>query len=406
VIVVLAALLMVFLLGMCAFAIDLGVISLARTELQNAADSAALAGSNALPTGGVSAATAAAEQVIGANTVVGGTIPFNASQDLVFGTYDDQTMTFTPYAGSGTPNSMQVNLQMSQARGNALKLFFANVLSTKSASIAAGANIQANARATKTIMNCGPFVGLNYVNISGGSYTDSFNSTFGPYTTRTSANVNGHVCSNGNISITGTGAYIWGDAHPGPKCSVSTGGSAYVSGSRTALTAKLNEPAVNFGSSATVNNNNTVGNSTAGTPALDGSGNFALPAGAAITLQPGVYYFQTLSMLSGATINLVGATDIYVVGDVSMAGCSIVNPTGKAANCRLYSTGTTVSGGGGATFYGVVYAPTADITWNGSSDTFGMIVGNSLTLEGGGGFHYDEALSAMLTIQGSNYLVQ
>jgi len=48
---VLVALLIVFIIGICAFAIDLGYIMLVRTELQNAADSGALAGAGAMVQG-------------------------------------------------------------------------------------------------------------------------------------------------------------------------------------------------------------------------------------------------------------------------------------------------------------------------------------------------------------------
>ena len=48
---VLVALLIVFIIGICAFAIDLGYIMVVRTELQSAADSAALAGAGAMVEG-------------------------------------------------------------------------------------------------------------------------------------------------------------------------------------------------------------------------------------------------------------------------------------------------------------------------------------------------------------------
>jgi uncharacterized protein YegL len=51
VVVVLAAVMLVIMLGMIAFAVDLGVITVARTELQTAADAAALAGVAKLPQG-------------------------------------------------------------------------------------------------------------------------------------------------------------------------------------------------------------------------------------------------------------------------------------------------------------------------------------------------------------------
>jgi hypothetical protein len=249
-------------------------------------------------------------------------------------------------------------------------------------------------------------VGLKSVNITGGSYTDSYNSSAGPYGSRSSANQKGHVCSNGNIGTAGSGGYVWGDAHPGPSGTLSCGSNTYVSGGKTKLNTSINEPAVSLGNVASVNNNNLVGNGTSGNPALDGSGNFNPQWGDTVTLAPGVYYFHSLTLSGGATIILTGATEIYVVGDVSMGGGSVVNPSSKPADFKLFSTGSNVVMGGGADFYGIVYAPTADISWSGASDFFGMILGNSLTLGGGGGFHYDEALNSMLTKQGINHLVQ
>jgi hypothetical protein len=39
-----------------------------------------------------------------------------------------------------------------------------------------------------------------------------------------------------------------------------------------------------------------------------------------------------------------------------------------------------------------VYAPEASVKFTGNSDSFGAFVANDLTINGGAGFHYDEAL--------------
>ena len=57
--------------------------------------------------------------------------------------------------------------------------------------------------------------------------------------------------------------------------------------------------------------------------------------------------------------------------------------------------------------HAVVYAPTADISLTGgNSDFFGMLVGASLTLSGGGGLHADTALSGTSSTTRKGALVQ
>src|SRR6476661_2659849 len=69
-VIVLAAVLMTILVGMVAFAIDCGVITLAHTQLQNAADAGALAGAATL-SGGPCVAQTAAQTAAQANSVGG-----------------------------------------------------------------------------------------------------------------------------------------------------------------------------------------------------------------------------------------------------------------------------------------------------------------------------------------------
>ncbi len=73
-------------------------------------------------------------------------------------------------------------------RGNAMSMFFGRIFGVNSA------DASAQATATSSSVNCGPFIGLNWVTIRGGSYTDSYNSDDGPYS-RSFAGNHGHVCS-------------------------------------------------------------------------------------------------------------------------------------------------------------------------------------------------------------------
>lgn len=398
---VLAALMMTFLVGMVAFAIDCGVITLARTQLQNAADAAAMAGAAALSSG-VSSTQTAAQAAAQANTVGGASVSLVTAQDIEFGTWDKAALTFTVLTGSAqaNANAIRVTCKVDQSRGNALHLFFAPIFGLSSA------NVSAQAIATGSSINCGPFIGTESVTISGGSYTDSYDSGSGAYSAGT-AGQQGHVCSNGKISLSGGSTVVKGDAHPGPGKTVDASGGSYVVGSTTPLDSALNEPAVDPGDAATVNDNGSVPNSAQIKDPLDNSGKFTLSGGDSVALAPGTYYFSSLTLSGGSSISITGKTIFYVTGDVNVSGGSILNSTQLPVNCQLYGMGTKVVLSGSSQWYGVVYAPTADVTRSGgSSDFFGMIVGKKLTLSGGGGCHYDQALGSLTGASSGTQIVQ
>src|SRR6185312_10943663 len=92
------------------------------------------------------------------------------AQDIALGTWDKTALTFTPLTGSAqsSANAVRVTCLVNQSRSNALRLFFAPIFGLSSS------NVSAQAIATGSSVNCGPFIGLNGVTISGGSYTDSY----------------------------------------------------------------------------------------------------------------------------------------------------------------------------------------------------------------------------------------
>ncbi len=119
--IVLTALLLVFVFVMLSFAIDLGYIAVVQTELQNAADSAALAGA-AATTEGTSSALAEANKFIGLN-VAGGRAIDETEATVRFGRWDTTTRAFTET--SLDPSAIEVILNR-QNQG----LFFARVIGT------------------------------------------------------------------------------------------------------------------------------------------------------------------------------------------------------------------------------------------------------------------------------------
>jgi hypothetical protein len=87
----------------------------------------------------------------------------------------------------------------------------------------------------------------------------------------------------------------------------------------------------------------------------------------------------------------------YVEDDITVSGSSFNNRSNVASNLMIYgvnpSSGTqklTVSGSGN--FIGIIEAPKFDINVSGGASLSGAFIGNTLTVSGSGGVHYDEAL--------------
>ncbi len=140
-IVVLAAFLLVGLLGVIAFATDLGYIYLVKTQLQAAADAAALAGAAnmAYPDTAVSDAKkyAALNKAGGVTVTLSGT-------DVEFGIWNTSTRIFTP-SNDQSGNAMRITVRRNDATGGN-SLFFAKIFGKKSFETSAQAIAMANPR--------------------------------------------------------------------------------------------------------------------------------------------------------------------------------------------------------------------------------------------------------------------
>jgi Flp pilus assembly protein TadG len=153
-IVPLAAIMLVVLLAFVALGVDLGYIAAVESQLQNAADSAALAGASQLLDPGFlqgmpnqAAAThsamdnARAQAQLFAQDNSGGGVPLsldpnngnNASGDIVVGYIANPSNRTSPLIPSGAntgniPNSVQVLVHRDNVRNGSLSLFFARIL--------------------------------------------------------------------------------------------------------------------------------------------------------------------------------------------------------------------------------------------------------------------------------------
>ena len=140
---VLAAVFMVVLIGMIAFAVNIGYMGVVRTQLQTAADSAALAaaGSSNLTQAQM---VAVAQQFANANQVGGRAVQLSAN-DVQFGTWNATSRTFTPAAGIAT--AVKVTVRTNSSSGGATSLFFGRLFGLASVNQQASAVAAVN-RAT------------------------------------------------------------------------------------------------------------------------------------------------------------------------------------------------------------------------------------------------------------------
>ena len=144
IIAVLAAVLFIVMLGVVAFAVDVGYIAMVKTQLQAAADSAALAAagsSNLSQSGMVQVGQAFAQY----HQVAGRSVVLNAG-DVEFGTWDTASKTFAPLTNGQLGTAVRVTVSVDAAHGGNAGLFFGRVLGVNSVGSTASAVAMVNPR--------------------------------------------------------------------------------------------------------------------------------------------------------------------------------------------------------------------------------------------------------------------
>ena len=156
---VMVALTMTVLLTMAAAAIDIGHALVARNELQNAADAAALAGARTLGlayegmtpaemgtytlTGGDRAAIMDAAQSTGVLNAAAGVNVAVGAGDIQIGLWNAATRTFTPTANQ--PRSVRVVTRRDGTANGPISTFLANVFGMTSINVSAAATAELTA---------------------------------------------------------------------------------------------------------------------------------------------------------------------------------------------------------------------------------------------------------------------
>jgi Flp pilus assembly protein TadG len=381
----LTAIMLVLLLGMVAFAVDLGYLALARTEIQAAADAGALAASLAIEQDDPNEVMLLAQRATQANNVAGSPAVIIPQEDVQLGTWDSDAGQFTPLTGADQfkANSVRVTCRRTLSRANEIPLYFARLLGAEMG------EVSATAIALRRPV-CGTFIGLESTELNGnGAYTDSYNSDLGTYDSQVPGD-KGHLCSNGPIDV--QNGSVHGNAIPGPGQTVSIT-SGTVTGKTTPRKEPLSMPPVDFGDVMTNNDNEQLDK-----PPYNAGKQTFRHNGGGLNLPGGTFFFTDVS-ITGGPIIVNEPTTIYVKGDFSVMGDGIVNVTHKPSNLRVFVEGRSVKISGDADFSGIVYAPDTDIVVGGSGAFFGGAVGESLKFHNTGGVHADESLMSPLSVR-------
>lgn len=243
------------------------------------------------------------------------------------------------------------------------------------------------------------------VTMSGGSYTDSYNSALGAYNIGGNIGNNGDMVTNADIGISGGNTHIGGDAVTGP------GG---VFSDQTAVSGTISRASDTAMPSVVVPSLSWTGSGQITTSTTLNAGNHRrtqvnLKSGRVLRLNPAsgpinLYLTgaQSIDLGGGALINVtttVNPVKIYVNGSIdATGGGAIRNTSGKPALLQIYGTdtSTSISLSGGTASYFTIYAPRAALNLSGGSPYYGAFVGDTVRLVGGSAIHYDEAVAGIV----------
>ena len=125
--------------------------------------------------------------------------------------------------------------------------------------------------------------------------------------------------------------------------------------------------------------------------------NISVTSGGTITLAPGTYSINSLSLAGNAilVISPDGAVVINIGGQgtstpLDLSGGSVSNLSNIANNFLINYAGTgTIKLSGGAKTYITVNAPNADVQIKGGTDLYGSIIAKTISDLGGTHYHFD-----------------
>jgi hypothetical protein len=192
---------------------------------------------------------------------------------------------------------------------------------------------------------------------------------------KNTTNVQGTISTPFNATIPATSDPGWTSGMWNSSVSQVNGTAIVTAGTKTAPTRyKLSQLTVSGGNTLTIAGN---GGGTDGYIEIWVTGKMTTSGTGYITQDPSVH------------------VTYWVDNDITLSGNSYLNLAGLAQNVVINGVGTghKITESGSAAFVGVINAPGFDATISGGGSYNGAIIANSLTISGGSGLHYDEALN-------------
>jgi hypothetical protein len=232
------------------------------------------------------------------------------------------------------------------------------------------------------------------VTMTGGSVSDSYRSSDGPYNPATALN-GGSIATNGSITMNGSSTEINGDATAvGNITGTNITGAITPNATPFPTMNTIQCPSGGFSDPATVPSGSGISYNPS-------TGNLTVNGGATLTLTGTSYYFNSITLNGNSVLKIQspgGAhVDITVSGQLDLSGGTTNNvsgaPTGLTYKACSPSTSTGAwkfTGGSGADF--AVYAPDRDLQLSGGADMWGALIGKTFTETGGSKIHFDESL--------------
>jgi Flp pilus assembly protein TadG len=382
------AFLVLFLTGMAGLSIDWAYVTLTKSQLQAAADAAALAGVAKLSQG-QTVVNITAVNIASLNKAAKSPVAVAAGVDVLVGQFNTSTMQFTVTATS--PNAVKVVARRtSGSPGGPLPLLFGPAfgVTTAGASAQAIAMVQNGSGSTgMLILSPGAsgamsMVGNASVLIQGGDVQVNSNNSKAVTTTGNA------LITASNVNIVGGDSF---SGHSGTNSPLHTG-----VGSMADPLANVPPPTVtnNLGGvSLSGNQSKTI--SPGYYPngiSVNGNGN--------LTLNPGVYN------LGGNGLSITGNGQLTANGVMLyLSGSGALNLTGNGAvvltppsataypqyagisvfQDRADTAADSIKGNGNMSVDGAIYLPSAPATLNGNGGTLGaQLIANTLSITGNG----------------------
>ena len=108
------------------------------------------------------------------------------------------------------------------------------------------------------------------------------------------------------------------------------------------------------------------------------------------------YYFTNIELKTGATLNidtLAGPVNLFISGELNGKNGTITHASGDPKKFAIFSDRSDpVSLSNSSAFYGVVYAPFADLDIFNGAAIYGAILAKTVDVKNSGNFYFDIAL--------------